>query len=81
MKKIFELLVFGKKIQGEIPKSTYHTIQPSMIPSFSDWCNENRVSSNYKNNEPIIRAKTMMNQWGDHKGVNWKKTILNIKIN
>lgn len=60
--------LFGVRVAGEkLPEPTFTTTECDK-PDFSEWCLLVGASKEWKDKEPILRAKWMMSQWG----TNWR---------
>ena len=62
--------LFGVRVAGEkLPdKPTYHTIFPPEPVSENDWYQALGVSKEWRDKEPVLRARWLMSQWGE----NWR---------
>ncbi len=61
--------LFGVRVAGEkLSEPTFTTTLPSNPLSENDWYQALGVSKEWKDKEPILRARWLMSQWGE----NWK---------
>ena len=60
--------LFGIRVVGEkLPEPTFRTIETDR-PDFTEWCQFVGASKEWRDPEPLFRARWLMNQWKVYSG-------------